>query len=161
MSNSGAQATAAAIAAPQPVYHWTDMGDFDAFAHTNDIGFHFGTRETAMARALQVRDGSAAGPDERLIVARLDVVKPLELPDLGDWNPRAVTSALQEAGVLSDDFDDEDALIDLPFVGHVLGLSGFDSIIYENRTEEGGLSWIVFDPTHIFIAAREHLTSEI
>ncbi|WP_162815048.1 hypothetical protein [Erythrobacter aureus] len=136
------------------------MGDFDAFEHTNDIGFHFGTRETAMERALQVRGVDLSGPGERLIVAHLDVVNPLEMPDLGDWNPRAVTTALQAAGILSDDFDDEGALIDLAFVEHVLGLSGYDSIIYDNRTEEGGHSWIVFDPTRIHIAARETLTPE-
>ncbi|QAY80357.1 hypothetical protein [Sphingosinicella sp. BN140058] len=145
-----------------PAFHWTDMGDFDQFEMTNDIGFHFGTRATALRRAEQVRGGEPASQDERLIVAQLRLEAPLSLPDLLCWEPKAIINALEDVGVISQlDAEEafQEALIDRHWVQEVLAKKGFDSIVYENHTEGGGKSWIALDPEQITIRARERVAA--
>lgn len=129
------------VVPPPIVYHGTDAA-FDDFELTYDIGFHFGSRETAEARLLTI--GGGEFPEGSNVRPVVPVVRSaLRLPDLLDWSPRAVVAALLNLGVI-DEEDGEVEIVDGDQVEAWLNRAGFDSIVYGNKTEGGGDSWIVF-----------------
>lgn len=146
---------------PVSVYHWTDCGDFDRFRYTEDIGFHFGSYETADARAKQVRGPVPASHNERMLEVGLSIQKMLALPDLLTWEPRAVITALEHHGLLPENVAYDAVEVDRDFVAMALKAYGYDAIQYENKTEGGGFSWIVFDPDKITILSSKPLLSEL
>lgn len=62
---------------PLICYHST-KSDFAAFELSSDIGFHFGTAQQAANRAM-------TQGNDRTIPVYLSIQRPIELPDLGDW----------------------------------------------------------------------------
>lgn len=78
---------------PIPLYHATDK-DFDIFHRSNDVGFHLGTRDAALARA-KVR-----GRDARVGVFYIRLENPLVMNDLGDWSTISTGQELIARGVL-------------------------------------------------------------
>ena len=128
-------------------FHGTDT-EFEEFGLTNDIGYHFGSVATAERRLLMIGGGDwPRGANVRPVL--LNIRRPLRLPDLLDWNPRAVSTALADAGVISSEQADATEIIDQEQVATWLHQAGYDAIIYTNATEEGGDSWIVFDGDQI------------
>lgn len=129
---------------PLVVYHGTDA-EFDTFEFTEDIGFHFGSAETAATRILQAQ----MEDDGITLAVYLRLRNPLRLPDLHTWSPRSVVSALLDAGVISEDQADAADVIDREQVASWLADKGYDSIVYRNETEAGGDSWIAMEPEQI------------
>lgn len=128
-------------------YHGTDA-EFEEFGYTLDIGYHFGPIETAERRLLMVGDGEwPEGANVRPVL--LDIRRPLRLPDLHDWNPRAVANALVDAGVVDPDEAEATDIIDQEAVAAWLERAGYDGIVYANQTELGGESWIALYPQQI------------
>ena len=85
---------------PLVVYHGTTAG-FDEF-ETKDqfsVGSHFGTKEAANEIFKSTEQG---GIGRRIIPVYLQVNAPLELPDLGFWEPRGIVLAAKDAGVARD-----------------------------------------------------------
>ncbi|MRX32796.1 PLxRFG domain-containing protein [Aminobacter sp. MDW-2] len=138
-------------APPAVLYHGTDQ-DFDRFERSDDIGFHFGSAETARARLDQV------GAAPRIVVgARVDIRKPLRLPDLGTWSPANVVAALKDAGVLdaAEATAAENEVIDREWAAKKLAAKGYDGIVYANSTEQGGDSYIALSPDQVNILERK------
>ncbi len=129
-------------------FHGTDAV-FDDFEYTGDIGFHFGSAETANARLNQMSGEDAPGEGANIRPVTLDIKNPLRLPDLHDWNPVAVASTLVDQGIISQDQADAAEIVDKDQVQAWLGAHGYDSIVYSNETEARGDSYIVFDPALI------------
>lgn len=128
---------------PLVLYHGTDA-EFDVFERSDDIGFHFGPRETAEARLTQagMRNG-------RLMPVHVAISNPLRLPDLHTWAPNPVLAALEDAGVITGEQADAVDSVDRETVRTLLASKGYDGIVYANKTEGGGDSYIAFRPEQI------------
>jgi hypothetical protein len=124
---------------PQPVYHATDA-DFTEFQRSEDIGFHFGPTHAANVRARQ-----AQLEDASIMPAYLRIEKPLRMPDLHTWAPRDVAANLVSLDVITQEQADQAGEIGREQVRDWLAAKGYDGIVYENETEGGDDSYIVFD----------------
>jgi hypothetical protein len=120
-----------------PLFHGTDQ-DFAHFNHSEDIGYHFGTPDTANARITQaqMRDGANIRPH------LLDINNPLRLPDLHTWSPEAVKAELVKAKVITQAEAEGTDLVDQSQVRDWLKAKGYDGIVYKNAAEGGGDSYI-------------------
>ncbi len=87
---------------PLVVYHGTNA-EFDAFAKTNDIGFHFGDRRAA-TKAGRGTGKVKRGETWNVGAYYLSIQNPLEVPDLRDWNLIALVPVLKARNVLPPDF---------------------------------------------------------
>ena len=125
-----------------PVFHGTDS-EFFVFKYTEDIGFHFGPKKAAEMRIAQAEMTDGA----KIVEAYLAISSPLRLPDLFTWSPASVRRALADVGI---DIGDGEA--DRECICDALSAHGFDGIVYENATEGGGDSYIVFRPEAIRLA---------
>ena len=138
---------------PLTVYHGTIAPDFDAFRKTSELGFHFGSQKSANRR-LQTFDYPAAKTPKsapRIIPAYLSIKNPLRLPDLNTWEPQEVLWHLSgDPGILTE--DQAYALEDRATHGMIRKLitkAGYDGIVYWNKLEGGGDSYIAFHPNQI------------
>lgn len=128
---------------------------FDRFEMFS-LGVHFST-------GWRVAQQFAGGPDGWIIAARLSIRRPLRMPDLATWEVRdLVANALDRGGLTVTQADALDALItearyDDGDFHRALATNGFDSIVYDNRVEGGGDSFIVFHPRHIRVLERRRI----
>jgi hypothetical protein len=143
-------------------YHATTAAeDFDRFEYTEDVGYHFGSIETANNRLEQIADSEDedAFKNARVIPCWLHISRPLRLHDCFTWESRDTMLALQKAGVLTgSQFDElwDDGFLDQEMFREIVERAGYDSIVYANQTEGGGDSYIVLDPDRIhFALARQ------
>jgi len=126
-----------------PVFHGTDT-EFTEFKFTEDIGFHFGSKEAAATRVQQ------AGIETPIMVeAFLKIQKPFRVDDLYTWSPDSVLSVLVERQLLTPDDADNMDIVGREEVKAALSVGGYDGIVYENATEFGGDSFIVFESSQI------------
>jgi N12 class adenine-specific DNA methylase len=117
---------------PLVLYHGTDQ-DFDAFERTDDIGFHFGTREAAADRLEAY--GTHGHPPKHVMPVYLRIRNPLRLPDLGMWEPENVAVALVKAGIIDQKTADRTEIVDREQVREWLAAKGYDAIVYANTVE--------------------------
>ena len=139
-------------------YHGSAV-DFDSFdaEKAREFGFHFGSIESAMHR-------NEANVKKYNIV----VTKPLELDDVGFWEPASILDnmavkgyiAQNEKQVLLQEINSE-AIRKAKLSGSSLRYEkneilkskleemGYDSIVYQNRGEAGDTAYIVFRPEQI------------
>jgi hypothetical protein len=140
---------------PRVVYHRT-AANFDVFdTERGDLGAHFGT--SRQAEALM---GGAMRPGERTLAVYLSIQNPIRLQDKGGFHADAVAPQLRRLGIL-----DRPTALRLARIGDIgtvserraanreirehLRLAGFDGVVYRNTTEEGGDSYIIFDPCQV------------
>lgn len=128
---------------PLRLFHGTDA-DFEAFEFSEDIGFHFGSCETANARVEQAEMESSA-----LVAVYLSLQNPLRVRDLHTWSPRAVAREFIDLGVITEEDADEASVVDREQVAQWLQSKGFDGLVYSNVTEGGGDSFIAMHPHQI------------
>lgn len=146
---------------PILAYHATTaQEDFLRFEYTEDVGFHFGTREAANTRIehLLRYNNPEELMDARVLICHLHVRNPLRLWDCHTWSTGNVLAALHSCGVIDDAQHDELAAggyLDHPMFRDLLEARGYDSVIYTNETEGGGDSYIVLRPEHIRFALCE------
>lgn len=124
-------------------HHGTDAEPFNifAFAEEGSIGFHFGTRETAIARLEDID----ADVDARVIEVYCRAKRPLRLQDHFTWSLRSVVGELEDLGILVGDEGDEiieSCDDDLLFA--YIERAGYDCIVYDNETERNGDSLLVW-----------------
>ncbi|MBK1666623.1 hypothetical protein CKO28_01015 [Rhodovibrio sodomensis] len=134
---------------PRLLYHGTDAEPFQVFLHTNDFGFHFGDLETAQTRLDQMSLDSIEGHQVIPVVAR--VRAPLRLSDHHTWQPRNVLGELLDLGIVSPgesewlaartDWDET--------IPAAIERAGYDCVVYANDTEQGGDSWLIWNPRRI------------
>lgn len=142
---------------PLRVFHATNAEeDFDIFDRTEDIGFHFGTLETANRRAEDIK---TAGGNLRLVPAYLSLQNPLRVNDLRDWCAKNVLNEFERLGLLT--LEDEAKWfpdsVGREEVRDFLASKGYDGLVYENEVEGGGDSYVALRPQQIksAIAADE------
>lgn len=151
-------------------YHGTKE-NFDQFKKSNDIGFHFGTREQASDPFIVGTQGKG-----RIIEAKIDIKNPLRIQDLGKWQPDKWVEELTRKSKIGE-FDAtpeelsglEDAIYNVPLknglvdneakfkiIREFLKSKGYDGIVYANavegRTSKASPkndSYIVFDKSQI------------
>lgn len=142
------------------LYHWSRAKNIDEFNQGDAIGYHFGTEAQARTRAYQVTGqnrGPLLGALESLLPGRgklvaydLKITNPLRLTDRGKWTP--ATMAMEAAGKKELPADIRQRFLDLSKRGPqatgdefnaILQDAGFDSIVYENKFEGRGDSYII------------------
>lgn len=146
----------------------------------SDVGFHFGTRDTALTVAdkLKKEGKIEAGDSVYLYGVSLDANSPVHLSEnrLGSWSIFSILNELFEgfgggahpaiSEEMIDDYYDDiittpsgenlkdldyDPALEINEFASWLNSIGFDSIKYENTYEGGGESIIVFSPSQITI----------
>lgn len=141
-------------AAGEEIYYHGTNKQFDKFnVDKGGLGIHFGTKA-------QAQKFGQPHP------YRLNISKPLELPDLIDWAPVVVAEHLLRAGVIDAQMK-ERVVKASPFpdlggkggtrlnkdaytiLRHAIKEAGYDSIVYENKHESAGKSVIVMDADKI------------
>jgi hypothetical protein len=149
-------------------------------AVSSDVGFHFGTKDTALTVADKLKkDGKVkSGDSVYLYTVKLGINKTMELPEnrSGTWGVNSTLKAMFEGfdgehhPAIPDEMVDEyyDDVVTSPSGENIKDLSfqpveemeefidwfsslGFDSIKYENTFEGGGDSYIVFKSDQIDI----------
>ena len=161
---------------PGPVlgFHGTTP-EFDIFdlSRSRDIGHHFGTRQQAgniLKNKTQNYTQDVGDRSVRIIPAYVNVRNPLELPDLGDWQPMDVAIHIRTRIMGNPrNYDIADRLVDrletmtdredmTREIRGALDDMGYDSIRYRNNVEGTGWSYIVWkrglirsatDPSHV------------
>ena len=133
------------------MFHGT-ADDFDRF-EVFGLGVHFTSDRKVAGKFTGGRDGW-------IVAARLSICRPLRLPDLGTWEVHDVVAnaldrggldagqatALREA-ISNATYDDRD-------FHAALATNGFDSLVYDNRVEGGGDSYVVFCARQIRMVER-------
>lgn len=168
-------------------YYHMSPNKFDAFHQqfhggwrANDVGFHFGTKETAMIVADKLKQEGRVKPGDvvYLYTVGLNASNPIQLDEnrTGGWTVNSILNAMFEGfggeshPSISEEAVDEywddvvttpsgENLKDLDYDQHLLMSEfkswlnnlGFDSISYVNTFEGGGESIIVLDPNQITI----------
>lgn len=83
---------------------WPGVVAFDAFEKTEDIGFHFGSREQAEVLIdAEEPEVPSAGEGPAFLSAYLSIKNPLRLEDHGTWGPLAIYEALVGAQIIAAD----------------------------------------------------------
>jgi hypothetical protein len=140
-----------------PLYHGTVYA-FDEFRLPEDtgmghtgLGIHFGTSQQAGARAMgyfgKEEEGASIHP------VYLNIKKPLRMRDLYNWGPVAVSNELYLDHIIS--LDQHRHILALGYgprkyaeayslLRQWLDGAGHDAIVYRNRTEGPGDSYIVW-----------------
>lgn len=142
---------------PLVVYHGTRR-KFNEFKRTSDsdFGFHFGSIDQAESRLERTRKLAGGGP-EYIMPVYLSIQNPLKTADPGDWhNAYNAWMTLNKAtkGALGDEFEFEHMLKWKPErrLDHLTGqleFLGYDGVVYRNRHEGRGESWIALRPSQI------------
>jgi hypothetical protein len=147
------------LTGPVLAYHATLADDFDRFEFTEDIGFHFGTREAANKRFADIT--AHVDEDEvqgaRILICSLHVSNPLRLDDCHTWGSVNTIFALRSAGALSDAEQAElvdGGYLDAEMFRDIVEKAGYDCVVYANETEGGGDSYIILRPEHICFALQ-------
>ena len=150
------------------VYHWT-QAFFDKFAN-GDIGFHFGTVDSAYHRAYEVREDNytKTGKDVESSIFKevyVNITNPVFLEaDAGTWYSYTAALLLKDANVFSDAdveriealegaFDADYNSVAAKELRRTLESYGYDGIIYKNETE-GDYSVIALYPDQIYTVAE-------
>lgn len=121
---------------PLAVYHGTnaDFSDFSGAYAGSQLGFHFGSQE----QAGNIGDVSNIRP------AYLSIKNPIRLEDTGAWQGRAVVEMVNRlAGTELNPSAGSRA------IRAALEAKGYDGVVYENRFEGEGDSYIAFSPAQI------------
>ena len=148
---------------PTVVYHATSSpADFDVFRQYQDIGHHFGSPKSAQDRLdWLAKDKLRPQGSPRYYPVYLSIQKPLELPDLDEWEPRRVMDILDDRGEISlqnpRDGQDMTTILTSPdkkrrteTLRSMLRRLGYDGVVYSNESEDvGSRSWIALDPGQI------------
>lgn len=117
-----------------------DFGTFSRAFTSGQLGFHFGTEEQATGL---LGEGEAV---PRVIRVELDIENPLRMPDLGGWTGHAAKAEFERALGVSIPGSGSDASI-----VRAIRAAGHDGVVYANRFEGEGDSYIAFDPSQIRI----------
>jgi len=145
-----------------PLYHGTTY-TFDEFKLPEDtgmghtgLGIHFGTAQQSGARAMgyfgREEEGASIHP------VYLSVGKPLRMRDLYNWGPVAVSNELYLEHIISHDqhrhilalgYGPEGYARAYSLLRQWLDEAGYDAIVYRNRTEGPGDSYIVWHTKQI------------
>lgn len=147
---------------PLVVYHGTTR-DFTAFermpGEVEDIGFHFGTRYQAEARLENRAQMLGEGYEGAQVVpAYLSIQNPLRLPDAGNWTASMIAAMIEMKGAPDLTKAQRQHVVKIGYSGEknntaklrdYLKSLGYDGIVYKNKHEGAGESWIAFDPTQI------------
>ena len=161
---------------PLRLYHGTVFG-FDRFSaqEGSHLGFHFGSAQQAGKRLSQRgknKEGCASGVDAsipnyvgpHILPVYLNIKRPLNCRDAGDWsNPFSAWMTLNKAtnsslnGLLKDMISDAPRQVRLKMLVDKIKELGFDGVVYQNKIEGPGYSWIAFEDTQIRSAMHAHL----
>jgi hypothetical protein len=160
-----------------PVYHGTSQ-EFEDFSLPEDvadedfegIGVHFGTvgqAETAARRSPGIiRDEGSPGEGANIRPAYLKIGKPLRMPDMNEWDPEEVAYWLLGHGVvdrgqlsrmlaISRAPGGIDYTAGYRLIREWLDAKGYDAIVYRNKKEGKGDSYVVWHLGQIVPALRE------
>lgn len=136
-----------AVGKPLVVFHGTER-DFSEF-NTSRAGSHFGTAEQANSR------NSNRG---QVLSVYLSIQSPARLPDLNTWSSLSVARALVEGGYIGlGDLQKIEGILDTGKGGVVAWIElktilktyGYDGIVYANKQEGEGDSYIAFSSLQI------------
>lgn len=139
---------------PLVVYH-SSPREIQAFRQYSDLGHHFGTEKAANDRASFWEKDPSKGGKKNVYSVFLSIKNPIELPDLGVWEPSELVDWLKQKNVLDDSdatkilmrFEKGDKMEELR---NVLKKKGYDGAFYKNTVEDpGSVSWIAFDGTQV------------
>ncbi len=140
---------------PTVLYHGTTK-KFDVFQSTKygHLGFHFGNYDQA-TKALKNKKADTGSKEGRILKVYLSIQHPLVSTDAGDWSNsyqtwitlnKALKGAFGEYDFALNSIPQEDRMERITLM---LEGMGYDGIVYRNRIEGRGESWIAFRPNQI------------
>jgi hypothetical protein len=155
---------------PMVVYHGTDSV-FSEFKN-GDLGFHFGTQLQAhsrvrkigmtnddMRRAVTTGERADWMHSANVMPVYLKLENPLHATDPATWNGYTFLKQLTDRGIITKDERNRvsdatdringDARKRSTPLRELLQSKGYDGIVYENKHETEGNSFIVFEPTQV------------
>ena len=151
-----------------PFFHGT-LADFDIFER-GDIGFHFGTLEQAQKR-IDKNLSEAKKGKPRIIEAYINIKNPVYLPlDKMQWDAfttsyqlyvhkiiteEQLNNILEKKGAILGGYNSEASQA----LRKLLSDKGYDGIVYNNRFEGEGVSFIAFEPNQIKYVTNESPSS--
>ncbi|KWT95537.1 MULTISPECIES: hypothetical protein [unclassified Variovorax] len=139
-------------------YHATvAREDFLRFELSDDVGYHFGSKDTANRRLEHLLQGGDEDDVEgaRILPCLLTMQNPLRMPDCHTWTLNNLIPALRDAGVISAEQSDalwDEGYLDQAGFQALLEGAGYDAVIYRNETEGGGDSYLMLDADRIEFA---------
>lgn len=128
------------------LYHATDVkfDKFDSKYASGQMGMHLGS----LTQAMKVYEELLAdGKRPRILEVKIDIKHPLRLEDQGGWQGYDVTKMVFEA--LGKKFIGQN--LSAENLKNLIRQSGYDSVVYENKFEAMGDSYIIFDGSRINI----------
>ena len=140
---------------PLIVYHGTTK-QFDVFAPSKHghLGFHFGTYDQA-TKALKNKKAELGSKDGFVVVAFLSIQNPLRSTDAGDWSNSYQTWVTLDKA-LDGAFGPYDFRLNsipqekrMRIIQQRVMDAGYDGIVYRNRIEGKGDSWVAFHSNQI------------
>lgn len=147
----------------RPVFHATSASDFHRFdTSRGDLGSHFGSLEQALhvsRERMTVEDEGA-----RIIPVWLQLTNPLRLKDEGSFHADGIAPQLERKGLLPPGEGerirrecDRDWRARKDYDEQLRGLiqaAGYDGVVYSNKHEGAGDSYIVFHPHQVRTAVN-------
>lgn len=129
---------------PLIFYHGTNS-NFSTFhpAYTRgQIGFHFGNQEQASSI-------HGENKPKYIFKVHLKIKNPLRLEDQGGWYGETVVNMVNQAlGIKLNSSTSAEG------IAKAIRIAGYDGIVYENRFEGEGDSYIALDPKQIHILEK-------
>lgn len=122
---------------PKIVYHGSNakFTRFDLSYTTGQLGFHVGTKEQAENIRTNVN---------YVYALYASIKNPIRLDDLGSWYGEHVVMMVNKAANLNLHLSASDRTI-----REALKRKGYDGVVYENRFEGDGDSYIAFEPDQL------------
>lgn len=135
--------------------HATDLTEFDP--STQDFGTHVGSRPTAANNRLKPPGEEAFSEGANVLPLKVRLGNSVRINDLGEWGYKDVINELERAGALKksdadllhDRYVESGGEYDDAALRKLLRKNGVDSLVYSNKYEHGGDSYIMLDPKDI------------
>lgn len=137
---------------PIVVYHGTQNKgkDFipEIINYEDEVGAHFGTEEQAGNAIKRQQEEGSDKESGNVIPFQINIKNPLRVPDIGRWYPNKIFDEIIEPSNMKYEKSDfygksaEDII-------QIFKDNGYDGLVYENKHEGKGDSYIVFDKSQI------------
>lgn len=146
------------VVEPVIAYHGTDA-EFEKFDTRQEMRFgsHFGSLETVK----NIPKSTDKDIEKfKVMEVELDIKNPIRLPDLKHWEEKKIVEELTKKGISVPQRKSQwgGTYYTYDDIINTLQKHGYDGVIYDNKGEGGGDSYIVFEPEQVKVLSIKPLT---